>query len=119
MPPNCAYQVWQWTTSAVTGSAAQERLRLNAPITGRSHSGASARSMEAGKPRTVSWPLVSSCSPKVRTSTRISLASSRVRYSTWTPAPPYTFGGYSLVRIRASTAVAYASACPRLGAAIR
>jgi hypothetical protein len=24
-----------------------------------------------------------------------------VRYSTWTPAPPYTFGGYSLVRISA------------------
>jgi hypothetical protein len=56
---------------------------------------------ERRNPRTRSEPSATSWSPNVRTSTSISLASSRVRYSTWTPAPPYTFGGNSLVRISA------------------
>jgi hypothetical protein len=101
IPPRCAYHVWQWTTSAVTGSATNPRHRLNAAHTGRSCCGVADRSLATGNPRTRSEPSLMSCSPNVRTSTSISFASSRVRYSTWTPAPPYTFGGYSLVRIRA------------------
>src|SRR5258706_387642 len=37
MPPRCVYQVWQWTMSAVTGSATNARLRLNAPHACRKH----------------------------------------------------------------------------------
>src|SRR6185312_11961272 len=42
-------------------------------------------------------------SPKQCTSTSMSLRSSRTRYSTWTPAPPYTSGGNSRVRIAVCT----------------
>ncbi len=39
-------------------------------------------------PRTVRLPLTNDCSWKLRTSMFVSLANSRERYSTWTPAPP-------------------------------
>ena len=92
------YQVWQWTTSASRLSFAIARLRWSAssapanrgsvfsfaPAQGRSRGRAAAGA-------SMTW------SPKQRTSTGTSRASSRLRYSTWTPAPPYTFGGYSFV----------------------
>src|SRR5215212_5406426 len=41
--------------------------------------------------------------PHACTVTSVSRASSRARYSTWTPAPPYTSGGYSRLRSAACT----------------
>src|ERR1019366_10736451 len=46
---------------------------------------------------TCRFPSSERCVPQQWTSTSISLANSRLRYSTCTPAPPYTFGGYSRV----------------------
>src|ERR1035437_2976906 len=48
-------------------------------------------------PITCRLPSSERCFPQQCTSTSISLASSRLRYSTCTPAPPYTSGGYSRV----------------------
>ena len=51
--------------------------------------------------------------PKQCTSTSTSRRSSRTRNSTWTPAPPYTSGGYS----RLSTATRMALTLARCAAA--
>src|SRR3954469_25670345 len=48
--------------------------------------------------------------PQAWTSTSITLRSSRARYSTWTPAPPYTSGGYSRVRSATRRSVIHADA---------
>src|ERR1039458_6515816 len=48
-------------------------------------------------PITCRFPSSARCVPQQCTSTSISFASSLLRYSTCTPAPPYTAGGYSRV----------------------
>ena len=94
------YHVWQWTMSASRVSLAIARLRWKAsrapPKRGSVPCLASAH---APYPRTRRLGASTSWLPKQRTSTGTSRASSRLRYSTCTPAPPYTCGGYSLVKI--------------------
>src|SRR5512146_1582810 len=98
-PANCTYQVWQCTTLASRLSFAIARLRYMAssapPKRGSVFCLASG---QAGYPFTRRFGSVTSCSPKQRTSTGTRRDSSRPRYSTCTPAPPYTWGGYSLVK---------------------
>src|SRR5512146_2151443 len=98
-PANCTYQVWQCTTLASRLSFAIARLRYMAssapPKRGSVFCLASGH---AGYPFTRRFGSVTSCSPKQRTSTGTRRDSSRPRYSTCTPAPPYTCGGYSLVK---------------------
>src|ERR1035441_5903446 len=48
-------------------------------------------------PITCRFPASARCVPQQCTSTSISFASSRLRYSTCTPAPPYTSGEYTRV----------------------
>ena len=97
-PARCAYQVWQWTTSASRSSLAIARLRWNASRAPPNRGSVPCvASVQAPYPRTRRPGSSRSWSPKQRTSTGTRRASSRLRYSTWTPAPPYTSGGYSLV----------------------
>ena len=90
-PPMSVYQVWQCTTCASSRSFAITSERANAsmapvkrgslPVFVSSH---------CPKPRTTSAPSWIAWSPNERTSTWINFASARLRYSTCTPAPPYT-----------------------------
>src|SRR6266511_268993 len=91
-----AYHVWLWATSMSSRPAASARSTDSTPRAERYRSGPS--SAVHGFAATTVIP--GGCglgSPKHRTSTSIRRASSRDRYSTWTPAPPYTSGGYSRV----------------------
>src|SRR5208283_4031816 len=102
-PARWEYHVWQWTMSTPSSIPAMTRslsiVSWNFLCRG-SWQGSSKLGLI---PRTVRFPSRMSWSPKQMTETRWHprsiLASSRVRYSTWTPAPPYTWGGYSLVKI--------------------
>src|SRR6266540_5570789 len=91
-----AYHVWLWATSMSSRPAASARSTDSTPRAERYRSGPS--SAVHGFAAITLIP--SGCglgSPKHRTSTSMRRASSRDRYSTWTPAPPYTSGGYSRV----------------------
>src|SRR5512136_2359168 len=98
-PANWTYQLWQCTTLASRLSLAIARLRYIAssapPKRGSVFCLASA---QAPYPFTRRFGSITSCSPKQRTSTGTRRDNSRPRYSTCTPAPPYTCGGYSLVK---------------------
>src|SRR5215218_5041774 len=94
-PPNIAYHVCEWTTEAPSASADIARstdIVFSAGFAPFS----SAHGWNATAP--------SRSSPKHRTSRSMRRARSRARYSTWTPAPPYTSGGYSRVSRIAFTA---------------
>src|SRR5262249_44348982 len=105
-PAMFAYQVWEWTRSAPVSSAATAR---STPRTangggpaGAGHDSTARTSMDGSGGRGA---------PKHRTATSIRFASSRDRYSTWTPAPPYTSGGYS----RVTRVIRTLRAAPRAG----
>src|SRR4051812_21098667 len=97
-PPRLAYQVCECTTSAPSTPAAIVRsidtvrsaARCGADPCSASH---------ASWPTTRGGPSPSPAEPHLWTVTSSSFASSRARYSTWTPAPPYTSGGNSRLRI--------------------
>ncbi len=94
-----AYQVWQCTTSASSVSLAIARLRWKASSAPRTAD----RCRWCLGPRAVArgragWGLLDVLVAEAADLDRHQLgASSRLRYSTCTPAPPYTCGGYSLV----------------------
>src|SRR4051794_4210375 len=97
-PPRLAYQVCECTTSGPSTPAAIVRsidtvrsaARCGADPCSASH---------ASWPTTRGGPSPSPAVPHLWTVTSSSAASSRARYSTWTPAPPYTSGGNSRLRI--------------------
>src|SRR5487761_318576 len=92
-PPKFAYHVWLWTMSAPLTAAPIDRLIDIA---------CSAADSGFGSDSTLqgSWLVTpGSCrgKPQQWTETSARRRSSRARYSTWVPAPPYTSGGYSRV----------------------
>src|ERR1019366_8921321 len=93
-----AYHVCVCTTSIAASSFICARLSASASTAVLNLAAVPAVISGAGSsPRTCRLPTLSRCVPQQCTSTSISLASSRLRYSTCTPAPPYTCGGYSRV----------------------
>src|SRR3954470_22939980 len=90
-PPRFAYQVWLCARSTSSSDAAMARSTDIACRAARY----APRPARASQGRCPCAP--SRSSPQVWTSTSVRRRSSRTRYSTWTPAPPYTSGGNSRV----------------------
>jgi hypothetical protein len=90
-PAMFAYQVWEWTSSALSTAAVMVR---SVDSTRRAEL---ASGMRASSSECAIAPARGS--PMQCTSTASFLRNSRTRKSTCTPAPPYTSGGNSRVRI--------------------
>src|ERR671919_2247058 len=117
-PAKFAYHVWLWTRSASSRPVAI--ARLTDIVWSALEYGSPRATVSHGVKARTSGPsdVASRGAPKHRTSISMSRASSTARYSTCTPAPPYTSGGYSRVSratlMSGSVAVLGAPPAPQL-----
>src|SRR3990170_2383848 len=100
-PAKFVYHVCVWTMSESIGSATMFMLKLRTSNAFATFGSGTPWGFKVGRYRRTAIPALSGGGPssRVRTSTSMSFERDLAMYFAWTPAPPYTFGGNSHVKI--------------------
>src|SRR3990170_4116253 len=100
-PAKFVYHVCVWTMSESIGSATMFMLKLRTSNVFATFGSGTPWGFKVGRYRRTAIPALSGGGPssRVRTSTSMSFERDLAMYFAWTPAPPYTFGGNSHVKI--------------------